>query len=311
MRNKSRVILGVGAIAIGMALTTIFDSRSELSQSTVSLLRGSQSVDFGRSFDQQFAASGDVDRLVTGSVNSGFFRTSAISFANLTAQSDWNRVRSADFDLEKGGCNTQLCDERLSVFSDTVSELENASFFEKLQTVNSVANNAIKFAPDSNVYKKKDHWASANQTISVGYGDCEDYAILKYAMLLEAGVPASSMSLIVLKDTDRNLYHAVLAVSTNKGHLILDNVAKDVYRDTSISHYQPLFSFSDDRSWIHGVAEQSTEKLLAQGEVPFDAVAPGESTFDVASLGDIDPSWFEELRPAQPEDRLDQPNFLY
>lgn len=311
MRKKCIMTFGASAIAIGAALTPLLDSQTSLSQSTASLLRGSQFAELGRSNSQQIAALDSVDRFVTGSVNSGFFRTSAISFANLSAQKDWNRVRSADFETGNENCNTDLCSHRLSALSGTVSRLDDVSFFGKLQAVNGAVNKSIKFAPDSNIYKKKDHWASANQTIKVGYGDCEDYAILKHAMLIEAGVPASSMSLIVLKDTDRNLYHAVLAVSTNKGHLILDNVAKDVYRDTSISHYQPLFSFSDDRSWIHGVAEQATENLLAQGEVPFDAVAPGESTFDVASLGDIDPSWFEDLRPAQPEDRQFQTNFLY
>lgn len=311
MHKKAKMILGVTAVATGVALTPIIDSHSNISQSTASLLRGSQFADLGQLSGQQFTALDSVDRTVTGSVNSGFFRTSAISFTNLSAQKDWNRVRSADFETGHESCDTRLCNQRLSALSDTVSELADATFFEKLQAVNSAANKSIKYAPDFNIYKKKDYWASANQTIKHGYGDCEDYAILKHAMLLEAGVPASSMSLIVLKDTDRNLYHAVLAVSTNKGHLILDNVAKNVYRDTSISNYQPLFSFSDDRSWIHGVAERAGEKLLAQGQVPFDAVAPGESTFDVASLGGIDPSWIENLRPAQPDERESQPNFLY
>lgn len=308
MRKNSKMIFGVSAIAIAAALAPFANSHSSLSEPTASLLRGAQYAEIG----QFFSEYGDrIDRFVTGSVNSGFFRTSAISFANLSAQKDWNRVRSANFQTESKNCTASPCNQRLAKLSGTVNKIDSASFFEKLQAVNSSVNLSIKYAPDSNIYSKKDHWASANQTIETGFGDCEDFAILKHAMLIKAGVPASSMSLIVLKDTDRNLYHAVLAVSTNKGHLILDNVAKHVYRDTSISHYQPLFSFSDDRSWIHGVAEKSSNNLMAQGIVPFDAVAPGESTFDVASLGDIELSWTENLRPTRPDEQLSKPNWLY
>lgn len=311
MRKKNKMNVGVSAIAIGASLATLADFHPDVSPSTASLLRGGQFAEVALSIGTQTGALGSVDRTVTGSVNSGFFRTSAIPFGNLAAKKDWNRVRSAKFDTKAQNCNTSLCSQRLAELSETVGQLDSASFFEKLQTVNSSVNQSIEYAPDYNIYNKKDHWAPANQTIKLGFGDCEDYVILKHAMLIQAGVPSSSMSLIVLKDTDRNLYHAVLAVSTNKGHLILDNVVRDVYRDTSIRHYQPLFSFSDDRSWIHGVAEESRNNLLAQGTVPFDAVAPGESTFDVASLGDFDVSWTKDLRPTQPGEPEPKPNWLY
>lgn len=221
--------------------------------------------------------SNNVDMQVTGSINSSFFETSAIPFTNLNTQNNWDRVRNADFDDLKASCVESACVKRFQELSATIVKIEAWPFYEKLQAVNSSVNFAIKYAPDSEIYIRDDHWATANQTIKTGLGDCEDIAILKHSVLLKVGIPSSSMSLVVLKDTARDLYHAVLAVSTNDGHLVLDNVSNNIFRDTSVDHYQPLYSFSDDRSWIHGVGENSNGIQLTKTTVSLSSVEPGKS----------------------------------
>ena len=54
-------------------------------------------------------------------------------------------------------------------------------------------------------------------------GDCEDFAIAKYFALRDLGFPASQMRIVVLKDTLRNLDHAVTAVYLDGDAWILDN----------------------------------------------------------------------------------------
>ncbi len=174
--------------------------------------------------------------------------------------------------------------------------------------MNRTVNSVIKYTPDSQIYVENDHWATANQTIETGLGDCEDIAILKHSMLLRVGIPASSMSLVVLKDTSRNLYHAVLAVSTNSGHLILDNVSNNIYRDTSVHHYQPLYSFSDDPSWIHGVDRKSKEVVLASAAESLGSVALGESVYLTSSAPRTELNRTEDIYPVSTIDINSEPS---
>ena len=60
-----------------------------------------------------------------------------------------------------------------------------------------------------------DYWAKPSEILAHRAGDCEDFAILKMAALLRAGIPAQSMSLVVLQDRRRKFFHAVLSVSTS------------------------------------------------------------------------------------------------
>ncbi|WP_428672116.1 transglutaminase-like cysteine peptidase [Roseibium sp.] len=209
----------------------------------------------------------DADR----SSGSSFFGSTAIPFANIANAKDWDRVRHRKIEaLEAVTCSSADCKARYAVLASYSRPDSGNSFFQKLDTVNRIVNRNIRYQEDQATYQRLDYWASPDEIARSGVGDCEDFAILKYAMLLEAGVPESSMSLVVLKDMQRNLFHAVLAVSTNKGHFILDNTVNRVYRDREIAHYRPMFSFSTDRSWIHGTPKDGKMQQVSSLE----AVAP-------------------------------------
>lgn len=209
---------------------------------------------------------------------SGFFGTKAIAFSPIASKDDWDRVRNTDFSLDGKKCETfGHCSETTARFQQAVENSKDLRFYDKLSLVNNLVNSQITYQEDIVTYKKTDYWASAQETLKRGWGDCEDYVIMKYSMLRKLGVPAKSMSLVVLKDTSRNLYHAVLAVSTSKGNFILDNVRDVVHQDTQIAHYQPLYSFSDNRSWIHGTPVK--EKTFSPVNVAhsLEKIAPGKS----------------------------------
>jgi predicted transglutaminase-like cysteine proteinase len=55
-----------------------------------------------------------------------------------------------------------------------------------------------------------------------GYGDCEDYVLLKRRLLMQAGWPRQALLITVVRDK-RGDGHAVLTVKTDKGEFILDN----------------------------------------------------------------------------------------
>ncbi|HZS63912.1 MAG TPA: transglutaminase-like cysteine peptidase [Xanthobacteraceae bacterium] len=69
-----------------------------------------------------------------------------------------------------------------------------------------------------------DHWGVAERWDypDDGYGDCEDYVLLKRKMLLKAGWPRSALLVTVVRD-QHGAGHAVLTVETDKGEFVLDN----------------------------------------------------------------------------------------
>ena len=145
---------------------------------------------------------------------------------------------------------------------------------EQLSFVNNTINRMIAYRTDNAVYGGVDYWAKPSEIIDRRAGDCEDFAILKMTALLSAGIPASDMSLVVLQDRKRGFFHAVLAVSTSEGTFILDNLSNIVVRDSELPNYQPLYSISMDRAWIHGAKAGTPRMAGIMGGLA--TVSPGE-----------------------------------
>jgi len=87
-----------------------------------------------------------------------------------------------------------------------------------LEAVNHYVNRSITPMLDENHWSKIDQW----DLPSDGYGDCEDYQLLKRKLLVEAGLPRRALRMtVVIDETEKG--HAVLTVRTPGEDLILDN----------------------------------------------------------------------------------------
>jgi len=122
---------------------------------------------------------------------------------------------------------------------------------ELLARVNQWVNREIAYVGDDRNYRQRDFWATAEQTIARGSGDCEDFAILKMQMLRAAGVDADKMKLVLLRDLAANADHAFLLVQTDAGKLVLDNVTDRLYDGSQSNSVRPVLSFSENRRWVH------------------------------------------------------------
>ncbi len=87
----------------------------------------------------------------------------------------------------------------------------------QLLSINAGVNGAVVPVTDEQLYQTSEFWTYPN-----GYGDCEDYALLKRRELINAGWPASTLLLAVVKQANGE-GHAVLMVRTDRGDLVLDN----------------------------------------------------------------------------------------
>ena len=87
-----------------------------------------------------------------------------------------------------------------------------------LVRINKWVNETIKPMTDMDHWGVVEKWSYPDD----GYGDCEDYVLLKRRMLIDAGWPREALLITVVRD-GKGDGHAVLTVKTDRGELILDN----------------------------------------------------------------------------------------
>jgi predicted transglutaminase-like cysteine proteinase len=107
--------------------------------------------------------------------------------------------------------------------------------FDALKSINLAINRVVLPMTDMDHWGVEDHWDQAED----GYGDCEDYQLLKRKLLVEAGFPRRAMLMTVVHDEDDN-GHAVLMIRSSIGDLILDNRTDDIlsWRETGYRFVQ-------------------------------------------------------------------------
>jgi predicted transglutaminase-like cysteine proteinase len=91
-----------------------------------------------------------------------------------------------------------------------------------VNAINRSVNAAIVATPAVYEPASADIWAAPTLVGDDRYGDCKDYALKKREALIAAGLPASALSLAIVR-TPQNELHAILLVSTDHGDLVLDN----------------------------------------------------------------------------------------
>jgi predicted transglutaminase-like cysteine proteinase len=162
---------------------------------------------------------------------------------------DVSRMREAAMRLGPGAVAEVAPLERL------MAELQTQDELHRLVSVNRYFNHRIQFRDDPEVWGQNDYWASPLETLSRARGDCEDFVIAKYAVLLSASVPLERLRLVyvraTLPDQAKPLAHMVLAYYPAPGAvpLILDNLRPEVLPATQRPDLAPVFSFNSAGLW--------------------------------------------------------------
>jgi predicted transglutaminase-like cysteine proteinase len=115
-----------------------------------------------------------------------------------------------------------------------------------LVRINDWVNQAIKPITDQDHWGVVEKWSYPDD----GYGDCEDYVLLKRRMLMEAGWPREALLITVVRDKKGD-GHAVLTVKTDKGEFILDNQNEKVLAWTETGYrFVKRQAQSDQNIWV-------------------------------------------------------------
>jgi predicted transglutaminase-like cysteine proteinase len=135
-------------------------------------------------------------------------------------------------------CETKALDARDVVLS--------AKAWKDLTRINRWVNETVKPITDLEHWGVVERWNYPDD----GYGDCEDYVLLKRRTLMQSGWPRQALLITVVRDK-RGDGHAVLTVKTDKGEFILDNQHEDVllWSDTGY-RFVKRQSQNDPNVWI-------------------------------------------------------------
>ena len=139
---------------------------------------------------------------------------------------------------------------------------------QKLIKVNDFFNTRIRWVQDPEAWGQKDYWATPLETMGNGKGDCEDFAIAKYATLILAGVDVNKLRITYVKAqvggpySKVNAAHMVLAYysSTSADPQILDNLIGYIRPASRREDLTPVYGFNSNGLWVGGaVAPASTD----------------------------------------------------
>jgi predicted transglutaminase-like cysteine proteinase len=139
----------------------------------------------------------------------------------------------------------------------------------KIDRINHAINAAIRYTSDLDQFGVPDLWSAPLATLGTGQGDCEDYAIAKYAALRDAGFSSDDLRLIIVRDRVARQDHAVVGVRHDGRWLMLDNRHEVILEQKDTWYFTPMFAL--DRNGVklfaapYDNAPANAPELVASG----------------------------------------------
>ncbi|MCC6948633.1 MAG: transglutaminase-like cysteine peptidase [Bradyrhizobiaceae bacterium] len=161
----------------------------------------------------------------------------------------WVKWRALEADIKteaaafaQCAADAKSCTPEAARFAAIVEETKARDGRARLETANRLVNGALRYVNDYEQHGVADRWTAPLGALAAGQGDCEEYAVTKFAVLRAAGVAESEMRLVLVRDMQIRVDHAVLAVRAGAGWLVLDNRRGTVVETADVRHYQPLYA---------------------------------------------------------------------
>ncbi len=138
-----------------------------------------------------------------------------------------NYPNFTDKELQQISKNSgKIAKNRILDYKQQVDTLKKYPKDKQLIQVNFYLNKLLP-QHDAVIKKQEEYWATPKEFLIIGYGDCEDYAIIKYFTLLKLGFEKERLFLTGVRDRYSGGHHMVLSYfkDRNKSPLILDNLS--------------------------------------------------------------------------------------
>lgn len=154
----------------------------------------------------------------------------------------------------------QACPRAARELLDIIAQGREHDGLARIGVINRAVNLAIVQTTDMKQWGVADHWSPPLETLTTGHGDCEDYAIVKYVALINAGVPRPDVKLVIVHNRFRDEGHAVVAARVDDRWFILDNRSHALVPDINLLGATPLFvlDYAGAKIFVPGMAEERT-----------------------------------------------------
>ncbi len=198
---------------------------------------------------------GQVARVAATAQESAFNSVEMVAYQAEDRVPQWSRVKQA---MEGDLAALQAClTNRVNCegiaqqgWHDMVHGLLDKDPMTQLSVVNAFFNR-WQYRTDDEAYGVSEYWASPLEFMR-NAGDCEDYAIAKYATLTFLGFEDEQMRIIALVDNNRGgRGHSVLSVNLDGTAMILDNLTDRVYAEHQQTGYAPRFAVNMDGVYMY------------------------------------------------------------
>ena len=173
------------------------------------------------------------------------FGASEVRSANITAFTKWTAVMSRFDQQMKSDSGSPVVEKWKSHLQD----LKGKTVRQQIEGVNNYIN-SVSYIEDGENYRKSDYWATPIEFLSHG-GDCEDFAIAKYASLRALGFSSDQMRIAIVQDKIKNVPHAILIIYAEGNAYVLDNQDKRVENADNVNRYKPIFSINSNNWWLY------------------------------------------------------------
>jgi predicted transglutaminase-like cysteine proteinase len=192
-----------------------------------------------------FAARSDLPAPVEPSL----FGTVALPAGTTPVSARWTRVSTA------GIYHPVLA--RIADSAAAMGRHQQAAF------VQGAINRAITYRHDHSHWNANDYWATAEETLRRGAGDCEDIAVAKMQALRRLGFEPRDLYLTVGRIAGGG-EHAALLVRIDNRFWVLDDREDRMIEAGAFGAFDPMTTFGAGMTWIHGrrIAPRPAQALV-------------------------------------------------
>ncbi|SDO32338.1 Predicted transglutaminase-like cysteine proteinase [Pseudomonas arsenicoxydans] len=143
---------------------------------------------------------------------------------------------------------------RIEAWSQMLKSEANQPEREQLDAVNRFFNQQLSFQDDTRIWRQTDYWATPEESLIKGAGDCEDYALAKYFSLRQLGIPSEKLRITYVKALTQNQAHMVLTFYSNPAAepLVLDNLIGDIRPASQRKDLLPVYAFNAEGLYLPG-----------------------------------------------------------
>lgn len=181
-------------------------------------------------------------------VSPDVFGTAAVAATHVDPR--WQRV------AETGADNP--------AFTRLVDNLAGLDRYRQAGQVQTAVNRAIVYRADAELWGTRDHWATADETLARGAGDCEDIAVAKMQALRRLGFEDRDLYLSVGRDA-AGQEHAVLLARIDARFWVLDDRAERMVEAGEFRGFTPVVTFGARTSWVHGHRRAALDRTPDSG----------------------------------------------